>query len=119
MAAKDSKATDEQIIAALIKRHGILTYAANDLGMARQSLYARMEKSEMIRLVYESCSEAIVDLAEGNLVRVLQDQTHPDNYRASEFIAVTKGKGRGYTKRSEVTGANGSAFTVEFVPADG
>ena len=60
-----------------------------------------------------------MDLAESNIVRILEQENHPDHYRASEFILVTKGKERGYSKRQELTGAGGGGIVVEFVPTDG
>jgi DNA-binding Lrp family transcriptional regulator len=102
------KLSDAKIIKALEKNAGVITAAAESLGMDRASLSRRINKSEKLKTACEEISESMVDLAEGKLLLALRN----GNMTAIIFYLKTKGKARGYIERSEFTGAGGGPVEI-------
>lgn len=63
--------TDEQIIAALIARAGIVTHAAADLGIHRKSLEERIKGNSLLQLVRDERRKSLIDQIEGNYITSL------------------------------------------------
>ncbi len=96
----------EKFEKAIAGSRGIMQAIADKAGCSRQTLYNALKKwpelAESIRVE----SEALVDLAESRLVT----QVENGEIRAILFTLETKGKDRGWTKRQELTGADGEAL---------
>lgn len=112
MAARKPKSyvhqTKESIIAALLKTNGLVHPAAKALGCTPQTIYSWRDKDADVKAAIEHARDSIVDEAEKSLRKAVE---------AGEPWAValalkTIGKGRGYTERQEITGADGGAVEI-------
>lgn len=113
--ARPRKFTNEQIAQALEKSGGLYKYAAKELGCDRRTISEYVERDAQLAEAAKGAKESMKDTAEWSLFRAIE----AGEAWAVKFYLATQAKDRGYVERQEITGANGSAFTVEFVPADG
>jgi hypothetical protein len=102
------KFTDEHIEAALRASAGIVSAAAVKLGCTTRTVRNYLDRSEALRAIEAEILEQNLDLAETKLLTAIRD----GNLTAVIFYLKTKGKARGYTERSEVTGADGGPIDV-------
>ena len=79
------------------KSKGIVSVAANNLGVTRNALHRRIQRSKRLQKVKWEARETIVDIAEGKLFKALTN----DDWRAIKFTLATLGKDRGYVERLE------------------
>lgn len=113
--------TNEEIADALRAAHGLLATTAQILTkvgggrkITRQGISKRISKSKDLQEVARQTSEALTDLAEQELYKLIKqgDKT------AIIFYLKCKGKARGYVERQEVTGADGAPIEpvkVQFI----
>ena len=102
------------MVEAMVKTLGIVTRAAEMVGINRSTHYIWMEKDEEYRKQIDSIADVALDFVESQLFKSIEN--HSD--AATIFYLKTKGKKRGYIERQEITGADGdklNAFTVEIV----
>jgi hypothetical protein len=83
---------------------GIKTAICARLTCSRQTLDNYLARYPELVALVENERESIIDLAETKLLKALQG----DDMRAILFVLETMGKGRGWSKRTEVTGADGA-----------
>jgi hypothetical protein len=83
------------IIAALERSGGIVTAAAKSLHISRDTLYERLKVDEAVRQVLASVREKNLDLAEGQLLRMIKEGDGP----SVRFFLRTVGRHRGYSER--------------------
>lgn len=76
------------------------------LGCSRQTLDNYLERYPDLKLLVADECETLVDAAESKLSVALNN----GDMRAILFVLETKGKGRGWSKRTEITGADGVPF---------
>ena len=94
--------------------HGNQAAVARAFGVDRSRITQYMEQHPELRAVKQEAEEAILDHAESALYRaVLQGEL-----AAVKWLLATKGKGRGYVERQEVTGSDGGELVVRVVYAD-
>lgn len=99
------KFTPAQIIAALEASAGILLAAARILRCNPTTVRRYITAHREIELALREIIEDRLDIAEAGLVNFLSDDRYPAlKLKAIEFYLLTKGKDRGYTKQTEVTG---------------
>lgn len=102
--------TTEAISRALVAAGGRISYASIVLGCTPEGLRKKIRESEQLTALLKEVKEFRLDIAESKLdQRVLADK-----WPAISFALETQGKNRGYTKRTEVTGAEGSKLIFEF-----
>lgn len=102
--------TDEALARALSSTMGRISHAAIIVGLSPKTVRNRVKDSAMLTSIQEEIQEFRIDLAEGRLDRrVLEDK-----WPAIQFLLETQAKHRGYTKRQEVTGAEGAKLVFEF-----
>ncbi len=84
--------TEKQVIAALRKWGGIKALAANEVGIARQTMQERVERSAKLQAVIKEVEEETLDLGEGHIIKGVRagDPDHVWPYMRS------KGRKRGY-----------------------
>ena len=102
------KVTLEDCKKALAGAHGLVTPAAEALGIQRSTLYMRIQKNPSLRVVFDDARESMLDLAE----QKLYDAIRSGDAWAVQFVLKTVGKNRGYCERRELA-ANISEVVVK------
>lgn len=102
--------TTAQIVHALERQLGIVALAASDLGISRQALQQRINRSAVLRAAIRTIHETSLDAAEACLMNQVLKLKDPAQIR---FYLSCKGKHRDWTTRSEVTGRNGEAIDIK------
>ena len=104
------KYTAKEITKALQGMHGNISAASKLLGCSRNTIKRYVDKYPSVKAVYEEERETLIDFAENQLFKQVQE----GNITAIIFTLKTIGKSRGYVERQEVTGANGGAIVVDW-----
>ena len=101
------------IIEALEKHLGIVTTACRIVGVGRTTFYGWLKDDEEFAKQVEDIQNVALDFAETQLHKQIGD----GNTSATIFYLKTKGKGRGFVERQEITGANGmpTNFQIEII----
>tara|TARA_R110000764_G_scaffold127179_1_gene214920 strand:- start:93 stop:443 length:351 start_codon:yes stop_codon:yes gene_type:complete len=101
------------IIEALEKHLGIVTTACRIVGVGRTTFYGWLKDDEEFAKQVEDIQNIALDFAESQLHKQIGD----GNTSATIFYLKTKGKGRGFVERQEITGANGmpTNFQIEII----
>jgi hypothetical protein len=88
----------------------MLSAAARDLGVSRQTVYNYIEKYVTVREARDEARDTLLDMTEGKLFEAIKR----GNIAAIMFTLKTIGKSRGYVERiqQEVTGADGGPIVV-------
>lgn len=102
--------TREAFMKAIEGSRGIKTEIARRMGCTRQTVDNALERWPELRAALKDERESIVDLAESALVVDMENPASAGHQRAYLFILETLGKDRGWSKRTEVTGADGGAL---------
>ncbi len=103
--------TKEQVLGAIKGSMGIVSKIAHALGGCDWHTAQRyVQRWAETRAAYADESERALDLSESMLLKAVQAGDGP----MIRFHLATKGKQRGYTERTEVTGAEGGAVRVIF-----
>lgn len=92
------KFTPEQMIEALEKAGGLVSYAAKMLNCSRPTVYNYIKEFPEVRAAFEDATETNLDTAEA----VLLKQIRQENMTAVIFYLKTKGKHRGFVERVEI-----------------
>lgn len=79
--------------------------AARQLGIARSTLYRKIEANPELQELLIDTREELIDLAES----ALRKEVLQGNIAAIIFTLKTQGKGRGYIERHEHVGSPGAA----------
>ena len=101
---------------AMSKSYGIISYAAEAVGISRQTHYNWMKEDPEYALAIENVNEAAIDFVEGKLREKINGVTigkiqdgelvtyeQPPSDTAIIFYLKTKAKKRGYVERTEVS----------------
>jgi len=101
------------ILEALEKHLGIVTTACRIVGVGRTTYYGWLNDDEEFAKQVEDIQNIALDFAESQLHKQIGD----GNTSATIFYLKTKGKGRGFVERQEITGANGmpTNFQIEII----
>lgn len=108
--------SDRAIINALISSGGMVTMAARRLGIARQTIHARAQRSPQIKEAIAAAREEMLDEAETQLRRAV-GQGEP---WAVCFALKTIGRQRGYVERTELAHSAQETIRVDLsdIPDD-
>jgi hypothetical protein len=93
---------------ALVKKYNLDSYSRTSVW-----LRAHSDKEKLNEIIQEE-----LDLAEHVLAVGLRSRNERVRVDTAKFVLKHKGKERGYTERTEVTGANGSALSISVVTQD-
>jgi hypothetical protein len=96
------------MLEALEKSLGVVTTAAKQMDMSRDTHYKWMDSDEEYKEAVKALDEVAIDFAESNLHRRIKD----GDTTATIFYLKTKGKRRGYVERQELTGQEGQPIIV-------
>lgn len=102
--------TKEQFIQAIDGCFGVKAAVADRLGCSRQTVDNALRRWPDLVPLLEEEDNAILDLAQSALVGLINQR----NVRAVIFALETRGRDRGWSRRTEITGADGAAL----LPAD-
>lgn len=92
------KVTNAMCADALKKNMGLVTPAANALGITRQALWSRINKNKSVQKAFNEAKETVLDLAEHKLI----GKMNAGDLGALCFYLKCQGKSRGYVERQEV-----------------
>ena len=106
--------TAAQFIAAIPGSGGIVTQIAKKVGCSWNTARKYIDNHPSVQQAYNDECEAILDMAEAALFK----QVSQEEAWAVKYLLATKGKGRGYTERTELTGADGAAISLTSVGVD-
>lgn len=106
-----AKVTDAQIKQAITDADGVLSEVARAVGISRQQVYNRIERSEDLQAAVDQARETLTDVAEFELGKAILS----GNMTAIIFHlkGSQAGRKRGYSERVEMTGANGGPIVVK------
>jgi len=111
------------VLEALEARHGIITNACHDAGIARSTFYEWLKNDLEFKEACDEIQESAIDFVESKLFEkvngvMVQDKTTehiytvPPSDQAITFYLRTKGRKRGYAERTELTGADGGPLQI-------
>lgn len=103
MAGRKPKCTPEQVAQALIECRGLLFLTAKRLGVSHQTVSNMMKRHPSVAAAAVQQRGEFVDEAEGMLWKAVRN----GESWAISFTLKCLGKVRGYTERTEITGADG------------
>ena len=86
------------MLEALEKTLGVVTTAANIVGVDRTTHYVWMDTDEDYRLAVRDIDDVAIDFAESHLHKQIKKGNTP----ATVFYLKTKGKRRGYVEKTEL-----------------
>src|SRR5579872_5678079 len=93
----------KQMLAALVKSLGVVSKACKTAKIDRSTHYDWLKKDAKYAQEVKAIEDIAIDFAESSLhTRIRKGDT-----AATIFYLKTKGKGRGYVERQELTGADG------------
>jgi len=100
------KMTDNDVRDALMATGAVITLCVEwlkknrNITVTRQAILKRIHKSSELQQVREDAETKILDLAEGKLIKAIQNE----KLAAIIFYLKCKGKGRGYIEKTEIAG---------------
>ena len=100
--------TTKQFIDAIPGSGGIITAIARRIGCDWHTAKKYITIHSTVAQAYEAECESVLDLAETSLIKSVRER----EAWAVKYLLATKGKGRGYTERQEITGADGGPMIV-------
>ena len=108
-----SQYSDEQIAVALRTCRGNLSAVARILGLRRQKLKERVDRTPDLVAVRMDELEALLDKAEENIYEAV----YAGDYKATIFVLRTLGRDRGYCTSTELRGGpeNSLSLTHELI----
>lgn len=90
--------SEAKYAAALTKHAGIYARAAKELGVARETVKERVEKSAVLQAVCANVEETVLDAVESVILDAIVSK---QDIQTARWYAVQKGKSRGYGNRTE------------------
>lgn len=101
--------TVNELLIAINGSKGIVSVVANKLGCAWSTAKIYIDQHEETKQALSDENETILDFAESKLYKRIDSE----DMTAIKFLLATKGKRRGYTERTELTGADGDPIRYE------
>ena len=103
----------ESMLKALEKSLGIVTVACKNSDVPRSTFYKWLNEDEQFAKQVKDIENIALDFAESQLHKQISE----NSTSATIFYLKTKGKGRGYIERQEITGADGmpTNFQIEII----
>lgn len=101
----------QQFLDAIPNSGGIITLIAKRVGCTWHTAAKYIKEYATISAAYADECEGVLDLAEAKLIEAIK----AGDLAAVKYILSTKGKKRGYTERTEVSGIDGDAVKIRVV----
>lgn len=109
--ARALKYSDDEMVAALKLKRGMVYLAAAVVGCDPDTIYHRAKSSARVKAVMRSERGKVVDTAEMKLF----DAIEAGESWAVQMALKTLGKDRGYVERQEVGGTDGKPIVVKVI----
>jgi len=103
-----ARPTKRRLREAIEESGGIIAAVARMFGVSRQTVYNWLDRYPELTLDLEHAREDIIDVAEANIFR----EVRKGNIDLSKFVLTRLGKNRGWSSRTEMTGADGEALQL-------
>lgn len=103
--------TLDQVEDALRRHRGLISFAAEELGLSHSSVSERVSRHPRLQAVVAEARVRRVDVAEYKLDEALGN----GEPWSIALVLKTIGKDRGYVERSEVTGKDGTDLVIREV----
>jgi hypothetical protein len=105
------KVSDKSIIEALKINHGLVSIAADALGVDINTIYARMKEVPEVKQVCIEAREITIDKAESKLMELVEEKS----YNAIQFLLRSLAKNRGYGESQEINlNSNNKNMNIDF-----
>ena len=91
----------ETLVDCCRRSNGIMAVVAKMLGVDWHTADKYVRNCLKAQEVFQAAREAVCDVAESNLLRIVNDPRHPRHFDAIQFLLSTVAKKRGYTTRVE------------------
>src|SRR3990167_5782620 len=99
---KDAKVSLAQVLAAVVEHHGLITKAADALGISYQAIQDRMRRHPEVREARQEATERLHDAIQARLFRIaLGEESAEKDIAAIFFELKCRAKDRGYIERVE------------------
>jgi len=102
--------TADQFIKAIPGTGGIITAIARKVGCDWGTARRYIDRHPSVRAAYDAECESVLDLAEAKTIEAIRD----GDGTMIRYYLSTKGKGRGFTERVEVAGADGGPVRLRW-----
>jgi len=101
------------LLEALEQTLGVVTTACRKIGMERSTVYAWLKTDPAFKAKYDELQSVALDFAESKLHQRIAEGSDA----CTIFYLKTKGKGRGYVERTEISGG-GAPIAIKVVTTD-
>lgn len=91
----------ERLVECCRRSNGIMSAVAVMLGVDWHTADKYIKNCPEAQDAFRSARETVKDVAESNLVRIINNPNHPRNFDAIAFLLKNLAKDRGYTERIE------------------
>ena len=91
----------EKLVESCRRSNGIMSAVAMMLGVDWHTADKYIKNCTEAQEAFRSGREAVKDVAESNLIRIINNPNHPRHFDAVVFILKNLAKDRGYTERIE------------------
>ncbi len=106
--------TATEVAEAIADTRGFITYTARRLGCSRGTVYSYINKYQICKDAVADARAGFLDLAELTLYNKIKD----GDITATIFALKTLGKDRGYSQRTEHTGAGNGSIEIKLTYDD-
>lgn len=104
----------DAVLEAIRGSNGIVSRVAERLGRDWNTARKYIDRWEATKALFEAEAQRVTDVAESRLIKAIDD----GEQWAVKFWLTTKGKGRGFTERTEITGAGGGPAEIRVKVVD-
>ena len=101
--------TEDEILAAVLGSNGIMTRVSNSLGCAYDTARKYMAMYPAAQAAFADEIEKVLDVAESKLFKAINS----DDMESVKWFLSRRGKHRGYSERTEVTGPDGGQLELK------
>lgn len=91
--------TEKQVAEALRKTAGLISYAADAIGISRQAVHDRINHSPHLQALLKEIRESVKDIAEGNILKSIKGGDTKD----SRWYLEQTGEDRGYGNKTKIS----------------
>ena len=119
-----SKINNKEVEKALRLTGGLVSHAAKMLGVSHTAVNSRIKKSEHLKTVLEEVRCSFIDLAEGKMMKIVNNEQHDKHFSACCFVLKCLGQQRGYVEHQKIEHSvntedqSGCILIAPFVPKE-